>query len=89
MSADEIPPLIEPRVPKLCKDRTKLIDFGFREKFWEAMEQSVRERRRPDNLADRAVQEVMNSTQEPVRQAARERARERFMTPEDNRPGET
>jgi len=84
MSDDPIPPLIEPKGCKKLKERNRIINLGIREKFWEHMEKNIVERRRPDNIADRVAEKAIRSTEQPLRNAARERARERFIDVDAN-----
>lgn len=75
---EEVPPVVEPKLCNFLKERNRLIDIGFREEFWDEFGDRIRQRRRPDNIADKAVSSMFRNTEETVRPVARNRARERF-----------
>ena len=83
--ADDDPPLIEPWVFKMLKQRPRLVDRGYREQACDSMCEAIRDRRKPGALADRLSKGVASSVQEtgakvtrevaegPIRQAAQNR----------------
>lgn len=82
---EDDPPLIEPWLFKMLKDRPRLIDKGYREQACDSMCRAIRERRKPDQVAGRLASSVANNAQKtgakvtkevaegPIRQAAQNR----------------
>ena len=71
-------PLVEPRVIQFLKDRPRLVDKGLREEFLEQLELNIRNRRVPDTMAERSVQQLFNRVEEAGGGVAKERLRKRM-----------
>lgn len=70
----ELEPLVQPRLIRLLKERRRLIDKGVREDFWENLEQNAISRRRPDTVAEKAVQNLFHRVQGAGGQTAKKEA---------------
>lgn len=77
-SSGEVDPLLQPRVIRLLKRRPKLFAESARNEFWEEIERNVTERRKPDTVAERAVDRLLEQTREATSPVMKGRARERF-----------
>lgn len=57
----EVPeqPLFEPRLVEFLKDRPRLVDRGLREEFLDQLAENMRQRRKPDTMAEEAARSVM------------------------------
>jgi hypothetical protein len=75
---EQLEPLIQPRVPRLLKERPKLVGGGIREEFWEGLEQTMKERRQPDKVAEKTVREAFNQTADAAAPPVRDRVRDRL-----------
>jgi hypothetical protein len=71
-------PLFEPRVIRFLKDRPRLVDKGVRKRLLEELENQVRERRKPDTVAEKAVRSVVRSVEQVGENVGRRRAKERL-----------
>lgn len=68
-------PLVEPRLVRFLKDRPRLVDRGLREEFLEQLEYNIRERRKPDTMAERSVQEFFKRFEEAGGSVAKDRTK--------------
>jgi hypothetical protein len=68
-------PLIEPKVIKRLKDRSRVVDFGMREEFLNELEFVTRERRKPDHIAEEAVKRGFQRAEEAGAGVAKERTK--------------
>jgi len=68
-------PLVEPRLVQFLKDRPRLVDRGLRQEFLEQLEMNIRERRIPDSMAERGVQQVFRRFEEAGSGVAKEKTR--------------
>lgn len=71
-------PLLQPRVIRFLKQRSKLVDLGFREEVLEQLEAQIVERRTPSRVAEKAADETMNRARESTTPVVRDRVRERM-----------
>lgn len=71
-------PLFEPRVIRLLKDRPRLVDKGVRKELLEELENQMRERRKPDTVAEKAVRSVFRQFDEVGETVAERRAKQRI-----------
>lgn len=70
-------PLFQPKIIKRLQGRERVVDMGLREEMLQALEHELTERRRPDNVSDRATREVAerarNSTEPVIKNRLRKR----------------
>lgn len=71
-------PLIEPRVIRFLKDRPRLVDKGLRKELLEELENQVRDRRKPDTVAEKAVRTVFRNAEQVGEQVGQRRAKDRL-----------
>jgi len=76
-SSGEVDPLLQPRVIRLLRRRPKLFAEDARNEFWEEIENNVIERRKPDTVAERTVDRILNQAREATSPVMKGRARER------------
>lgn len=72
---DAVKPLAEPRLVQFLKDRPRLVDRGLRQEFLEQLEQNIRQRRRPDTMAEKTVQQAFRTFEEAGGGVVRDRTR--------------
>lgn len=77
---NELKPLFEPRLIRLLKDRPRLVDRGFREEFLEQLEENVRERRKPDTVAEEMAKNLMRRFEDAGGSVVKNRARSALET---------
>jgi len=53
-------PILHPHIIRKLKDRNRLVDFGVRKEILSSVEDRVKQRRKPSNVADRASSRVMS-----------------------------
>lgn len=75
--AAEQSPLMEPRVVRLLKERTRIVDFGMRREVLEEMEVIIQERRKPNRVAKRATDNILSRAQEATRRPLSDRVEKR------------
>lgn len=68
-------PLVEPRLVRFLKDRPRVVDKGVRREFLEQLEENIRERRRPDTAAERAVQKMFRTFEDAGTGVAKDRTK--------------
>lgn len=88
MTDEELQPIIEPHMVKKLRNRTRLVDFGLRRQFLEELEEVMRRRRSPDELASRASREATNAAKEPAEAVVRDRIKEKLNNMNDNKLSE-
>lgn len=71
-------PLIEPRVIRFLKDRPRLVDKGWRKELLEELENQMRERRKPDTIAEKAVRSVFRNAEEVGENVTQRRAKDKL-----------
>lgn len=74
---DEVDPLIQPRAIRALKNRPRLISLGFREEVLEQMEETVKQRRHPDTVAEKAAQGLKERAEDATEPVVRGRLRNR------------
>lgn len=69
-------PLFEPRVVRFLKNRPRLVDRGLRQELFEELEYNIRERRKPDNMAESVVREGLKRFEEAGGRVAKNRTKQ-------------
>lgn len=75
---EAIKPLAEPRLVQFLKNRPRLIDRGLRREFLQQLEMNIRERRKPDTMAEKTVKRMFEELEQAGGGVAKERTK-RFM----------
>ena len=68
-------PLFEPRLVEFLRDRPRLVDRGLREEFLQQLAHNMRERRKPDTMAEEVAQSAMRRFEEAGGGVVKERTR--------------
>lgn len=68
-------PLFEPRVVEFLKDRPRLVDKGLREEFLDQLARNMRERRKPDTMAENVARDMMRRLEDAGGGVVKQRTR--------------
>lgn len=71
-------PLVKPRLIRFLKNRRKLIGGQLRTELWSEVDKNVTQRRKPDTMAEKTVQRLLEEIQEASFPVMRERVRNRM-----------
>lgn len=71
-------PVLQPRAVRLLKKRPRLLNDDFRQEFWDSVEDRVVERRKPDTVAEKAVERAFNDIADSAATPVRDRVMRRL-----------
>lgn len=74
----ELKPIVQPRLIRALKNRTRLVNLGLREEVLDNLEETVKERRRTDTVASRLSHEMMQSLSDTGKPVLEKSAKKRL-----------
>lgn len=74
----ELEPLVQPHLIRLLRKRPRLFNDDFRQEILYHLEENIKERRKPDTVAERSVSRLMGEAQQVTQPAVKNRVRDKL-----------